>query len=63
MAKKMNGDGATLNPAVPAEVVYAKRGQSAWFPFVVPKAACEAVRMGEQPGFVFRAMLGLSERN
>lgn len=57
------GDGAALEPAVPTEVVYAKAGDSASIPFVVPKAVCDAVRSGEQPAFVFIAGLGLAERN
>lgn len=63
MAKKMSGDGETLAPAVPTEVVYATSGGLKWIPFVVSKVACEAVRNGEQPGFIFKALLGMCERN
>ena len=59
----MHGDGATLAAAVPVDVVYARNGESRWYPFIVPKVSCEAVRNGEQPAFLFAASLGLSERN
>lgn len=61
--ERKNSDGAAHVSSVPVEVVYAMVGKSAWWPFVVPKCACDAVRNGEQPAFLLMASLGLSERN
>ena len=63
MASKMHGDGATLAPVVPVEVVFVTLDGDGWFPFMATKQACDAVRNGEEPAFVFMAALGLSERN
>ena len=59
----MGNDGATLVPAVPVAIVYARAGDGPWYPMPTPKAYCDAVESGESPAFLLIAGLGLGERN